>query len=75
MKHSTGSSNSLSDKFVNVLADQICFDIDFITNLTGAQISVLQGEWDNGNVKLSYPATIYRQADPIDSNGPLGHQQ
>jgi hypothetical protein len=65
----------LFDESVNVLADQIRFNIDFITNPTDAQISVLQRKWNDGHVKLSQATSVYRQADPIDSHRTFGHQQ
>src|SRR3989337_2794516 len=68
-------SGSLLSELTNVLADEICFHIDFITNPTGAQISVLQSKWDDSDVKLPLATSVYRQADTIDSNGPLGDQQ
>jgi hypothetical protein len=68
-------SRSLLSELTNVLADEICFYIDFITNPTGAQISVLQSKWDDSDVKLPPATSVYRQADTIDSNGPLGDQQ
>ena len=52
--------SSLMNEVTNVLADQICFNIDFITNPTGAQISVLQSKWDNRDVKLPRATLVYR---------------
>jgi hypothetical protein len=34
------------DELLHVFSDEIGFNVDFITNPTGAQISVLQSEWD-----------------------------
>jgi hypothetical protein len=65
---------SLLNEVTNVLADQICFDIDFITNPTVAQISVLQSKWDNRDLEPPRATSVYSQADSVDSNGPLGDQ-
>ena len=67
--------SSLVNEVTNVLADQICFDIDFITNPTGAQISVLQSKWDNRDAESQGAASVHSQADSIDGNRPLGDQQ
>jgi hypothetical protein len=37
------------DELLHVFADEISFNIDFITKPTGAQISMLQGERNNRN--------------------------
>ena len=35
------------DELLHVFSDEIGFNVDFITNPTGAQISMLQGERNN----------------------------
>jgi len=67
--------SSLSNEVTNVLADQICLNIDFITNPTGAQIRVLESKRNNRDAKLPRVASVYCQAYSIDSNRPLGYQQ
>src|SRR5918995_2567647 len=49
------------EKFLYVFSDQIGFQIDFITNPTDAQISVLQSEWDNRHGKAPAAALIHGQ--------------
>src|SRR5688572_32693838 len=67
--------SSLVNEVTNVLADQICFDIDFITNPKGAQISVLQSKWDDRDAEPSGAASVHSQADSINGNRPFGDQQ
>src|SRR5687768_3254930 len=56
------------EQFLNVFTDQIGFQIDFITNPTDAQISVLQSEWNNRHGKAPAAAFIHGQANSVYSN-------
>src|SRR4026207_408999 len=60
---------------MNIFADQVGFDIDFITNPAALQISVLQGEWDDRNGKSVAPAIVYGETDPVDRHRTFGYQQ
>src|SRR5687768_14904596 len=60
---------------MNVVADQVAFDVDFITNPTALQISVLQGERDDRDGKSVAPAFVYGETDTVDRHRPFGHQQ
>jgi hypothetical protein len=62
-------------QILNVLADKIRFDVDFITNPTSAQIRVLQSIRDNGDGKSTAPAIVDRQTDAIHGDGTLAHEQ
>jgi hypothetical protein len=48
------------EKTMDVFADEIGFNVDFITNSTGAQISMLQGERDDRYGKPISPTIINR---------------
>jgi hypothetical protein len=60
---------------MDVLADQISFDVDFITNPAGAQISVPQCEWNNRHRKPPSAAFIDSQTDSIDGDRAFRYQQ
>jgi hypothetical protein len=61
------------DELLHVFSDEIRFDVDFITNATGPQISMLQGERDNRDCEASMAAFIYGQANAVHSNRTLGY--
>ena len=46
------------EKTMDVFADEIGFNVDFITNHTAAQISMLQGERDDRYGKAISPTII-----------------
>src|SRR4030095_2122112 len=54
----TGLLSTLFQEAVDVFSDQIGFEIDFITNPTDAQISVLQSERDDRHEKTIARAAI-----------------
>src|SRR6185503_4776044 len=60
---------------MNVFADQVGFDVDFITNPAALQISVLQSERDDRDGKLVAPAIVHGETDTVDRHRTLGYQQ
>jgi len=54
---------------MDIFADQIGFDVDFITNPTDAQISVLQSKWDDRHRKALPRALIDRETNAVESDG------
>src|SRR4030095_16340236 len=63
------------DELLHVFSDEIRFDVDFITNATGPQISMLQGERDNRDCEASTATFIYSQANPVHSNRTFRYQE
>ena len=56
------------EQALNIFSDKIGFDVDFITNPTTAQISVLQGEWDHSGGETLLFALIDGETDAVHRN-------
>ena len=64
-----------SHEALHIFPDQIGFDVDFITNLPSAQISVLHGKWNDRHRKSPLSANIDRQANAVDGDRPFRYEQ
>src|SRR5215475_3703206 len=62
-----------SDELLHVFADEIRFNVDFITNPTGPQISMLQSKRDNCDCESSTATFIDGQADAVHGDGTFGY--
>jgi hypothetical protein len=60
------------EKLLNVFSNEIGFDIDFITNPTGAQISVLKSEGNHGYGKTLFSAFVDGQTDAVHCHRTFG---
>src|SRR5262245_20233223 len=70
-----GLLSTLFQETVDVFSDQIRFKIDFITNPTGAQISVLQSKRDDRDRKTISRTIIDGKADTVHGHRPFRDQQ
>src|SRR5215470_3184853 len=61
------------DKLLHVFSDEIRFNVDFITNGTGPQISVFQGERDNRDGESPTAIFIHGQANSVHGNRAFGY--
>ena len=62
------------EQALNIFSDKIGFDVDFITNPTTAQISVLQGEWDHSGGETLLFALIDGETDAVDRDRTLRNE-
>src|SRR5215475_4231645 len=61
------------DELLHVFSDEIRFNVDFITNPTGPQISMLQGKRNNCHCKSSTATFIYGQANAVHGDRTLAY--
>src|SRR5215468_4203236 len=61
------------DKLLHVFSDEIRFNVDFITNGTGPQISMLKSKRNNRHCKSSTATFIYGQANAVHSDRTFGY--
>src|SRR5215831_20193066 len=61
------------DELLHVFSDEIRFNVDFITNGTGPQISMFQGERDNRDGESPTATFIHGQANAVHGNRAFGY--
>src|SRR5262245_11496141 len=59
------------DELLHVFSDEIRFNVNFITNPTGPQISMLQSKRDNRDRESSTATFIDGQANAVHGNRPF----
>src|SRR5215475_2628410 len=63
------------DELLHVFSDEIRFNVDFITNPTGPQISMLQSKRDNRDCESSTATFIDGQANAVHGNRTFGYYE
>src|SRR4051812_19302849 len=59
----------------NVLADHVALQVHVLLRADRRQIRVLPGERDNHHIELVVAQVSHRQADPVDRDRPLAHDE